>query len=296
MSASEDKRSIIGAFWALARPEQWIKNGFVLLPLFFGHKLFDLPVLYATFLATLAFCFLSSAVYAVNDVVDADSDRLHPAKFTRPLAQRTLNPRSALIFAIVLIILALSIAIVQSRTLCFVLIAYTVLQLAYSLKLKRIVLLDVAAIALGFVLRILAGGIAAQVELSPWIVVMSFLLALMLALGKRHSDLFHTHASPSTSSWPNYTLHFAESCIVILATCSIVSYLLYTLSPDVLARHGSHPLYFSAAWVLFGVLRYVQLVVTQGGGGSPSRLAFTDPGILLAVLGWLGTLTIILYG
>ena len=171
---------------------------------------------------------------------------------------------------------------------------YLGLQLAYSLGLKRIAYLDVLIVASGFALRIIAGGLAADVPLTPWILVMGFLLALMLALGKRHGDLTHVE-DPRARATSSYDLVTIERLLAGLAGAVIVAYVLYTLSPEVIARHGHHALFFSTPWVVLGVLRYLFLVFRRGAGGDPSRLAVRDPLLLLATVGWLATLTLILY-
>lgn len=281
-------------FIELARPAQWIKNGFVLLPLFFGHALLQAGALRGALLATLAFCLAASAVYAGNDVVDAERDRNHPDKSGRPLARGALDPRVALGFSTLLACVALVLGWFVAPGVGWVLLAYLGVQVAYSLALKRIAYLDAAIVASGFVLRLVAGGIAAGVPLTPWIVVMGFVLALMLALGKRHGDLAHGH-DPTARAALGYHRHPLEWVLAGLGGLTLASYVFYTLSPEVLARHGHHPLAFSTPWVVLGILRYLWLVLGRGAGGDPSRLALRDPLLLVAVAGWLVTLGVILY-
>lgn len=284
----------IGSFIELARPGQWIKNGFVLLPLFFAHALFDPIALRGALLATLAFCLAASAVYAFNDTRDAVRDRLHPDKRMRPVARGDVQPASAMFFSASLCILALALAVTLDLKVAAVIAIYLTVQLTYSLGLKRIAWLDVSIVASGFALRIVAGGLAAMVPLTPWILVMGFVLALMLALGKRHGDLVHvTNASARAAA--QYTVSGIERVLAGLAGAVLVAYVFYAISPEVVARHGHRALVLSTPWVVLGVLRYIFLVFRRGAGGDPSRLAVRDPILLSATIGWLTTLAYILY-
>ena len=278
----------------LARPAQWIKNGFVLLPLFFAHALLSPLALRGALLATAAFCLASSAVYAFNDVRDVARDRLHPDKRSRPLARGAIGTRAALVFSAVLVVAALVLGALAAVEVVLVLGAYLLLNLGYSFGLKRIAWLDVAIVASGFALRIVAGGFAADVPLTPWILAMGFLLALMLALGKRHGDLVHVEeqAARATSAYRTVDI---ERVLAVLAGAVLAAYAFYTLSPEVIARHGHAPLVFSMPWVVLGVLRYLVLVFRHADGGDPTRLAVRDPVLLLATSGWLLTLALILY-
>lgn len=282
------------AFVELARPAQWVKNGFVLLPLFFGHALFSGPAVHGALLATLAFCLASSAVYAFNDTRDVARDRLHPDKASRPLARGALSVRAACVFAALLATAALAIGFATRASVAAIIAAYLVLQVAYSFGLKRIAWLDVALVASGFALRILAGGFAAEVPLTPWILAMGFLLALMLALGKRHGDLVHVGDAGARAT-TGYSTVAIERVLAVLAGAVLVAYMFYTLSPDVIARHGRHALVYSTPWVVLGITRYLVLVFRHAAGGDPSRLAVRDPFLLAATLGWLATLAVILY-
>lgn len=277
----------------LARPQQWIKNGFVLLPLMFGQAAGDPSALRGALLATLAFCIASSAVYAGNDAADVARDAIHPVKSRRPVARGAISPSAALKFALLLALVSIAIgAYGGGWLLAAVLVLYLLLQVAYTLTLKHIAYLGAIAVAVGFVLRIVAGGVGAHVPLTPWIVALGFLLALMLALGKRHGDLVNAHNLPYSRLYDRRVL---ERILVGLALATFIAYVLYTLSPDVLARHGHHPLVFSTPWVALGLGRYLKLTLADGAGSDPSTLAVRDPWILLAVCGWLITLGVILY-
>lgn len=282
------------ALLELARPAQWIKNGFVLLPLFFAHALLDGDALRGALLATAAFCLAASAVYAFNDARDAERDRLHPDKRMRPVARGAVGAKPAYCLSAALALLSLLIAAAVRIEVAAVITLYLGIQLAYSLGLKRIAYLDVVIVASGFALRIIAGGLSADVPLTPWILAMGFLLALMLALGKRHGDLVHVEDVRARAA-SGYDLATIERLLAGLSGAVIAAYVLYTFSPEVIARHGHHALFYSTPWVLLGVLRYLFLVFRRGAGGDPSRLAVRDPVLLLATVGWLATLGGILY-
>ena len=284
----------IKALLELARPAQWIKNGFVLLPLFFAHALLDAAALRGALLATAAFCLAASAVYAFNDARDVERDRLHPDKCMRPVARGALGTALAYRFSAALALLSLLLAAFVRLEVAAVILLYLGIQLAYSLGLKRIAYLDVVIVASGFALRIVAGGLSAEVPLTPWILAVGVLLALMLALGKRHGDLVHVKDARARAA-SGYDLAIVERLLVGLSGTVLAAYVLYTFSPEVIARHGHHALFYSTPWVLLGVLRYLFLVFRRGAGGDPSRLAVRDPLLLLATVGWLATLTGILY-
>jgi decaprenyl-phosphate phosphoribosyltransferase len=283
----------VRALLQLARPEQWIKNGFVLLPLIFGQAAGNADSLRGAILATLAFCLLSSAVYAGNDVVDAERDRGHPTKRKRPVARGAVTAATALVFAVALVAISLVLgALAGGLMLIAALAAYLALQIGYSLVLKHVPYLGAFAIAIGFVLRIVAGGIGARVPLTPWIVALGFLLALLLALGKRHGDLVNARAVGAGLRYDRTTL---ERILIAIAAATFTAYVLYTLSPAVLARHSHHPLVFSTPWVALGLGRYLKLALRDGAGSDPSALAVSDPVLLVAVAGWLATLALVLY-
>jgi len=281
------------ALLELARPEQWIKNGFVLLPLIFGQAAGDPMALRGALLATIAFCLLSSAVYAGNDVVDVERDRRHPIKCHRPIARGALTRANALVFAAILAAAALALgAYAGGFALTATLTGYLLLQVAYTLALKHVAYVGALVIAIGFVLRIVAGGIGAGVPLTPWIVALGFLLALLLALGKRHGELVNARAE---GSGLRYDRAMLERILIAIGAATFTAYVLYTISPAVLARHGHHPLVYSTPWVALGIGRYLKVALRDGAGSDPSALAVSDPVLLLSVSGWLLTLALILY-
>jgi 4-hydroxybenzoate polyprenyltransferase len=204
-----------------------------------------------------------------------------------------VTPPAALLFSGVLAAISFALgALAGGMLLVATLAAYLALQLGYSLALKHVPYLGAFAIAVGFVLRIVAGGIGARVPLTPWIVALGFLLALLLALGKRHGDLVNARAVGAGLRYDRTTL---ERILVAIAAATFTAYVLYTLSPAVLARHGHHPLVFSTPWVALGLGRYLKLALRDGAGSDPTALAVSDPVLLVSVAGWLATLALVLY-
>lgn len=266
----------------------------MLLPLFFAHALFDSDALRGALIATASFCLAASSVYAFNDTRDAARDRAHPDKCLRPVARGAIAPPSARGFSLLLCLLALIVSLFAGVEVALVIVIYLAMQLAYSLGLKRVTYLDVVIVASGFALRIIAGGLAAQVPLTPWILAMGFLLALMLALGKRHGDLIHV-GDPNARATHGYDRLSIQWLLAGLSGAVLVAYIFYAISPDVIARHGHRAVVLSTPWVAIGVLRYIFLVFRRGAGGDPSRLAVRDPVLASATIGWLATLMYILY-
>jgi len=282
----------------LARPDQYVKNGFVLLPLFFGQKLHDLDPLLAALGAFMAFCLASSCVYAFNDIRDVDSDRRHPVKKNRPLASGALSKTGAWIYLTLLLVASLLISFIfLNREFLIFLAGYLLLNAAYSLALKHLAIIDVVCIAVGFVLRVFAGGAAAGVYISHWLILMTFLLALFLAMAKRRDDVVLAGEGLSLrKSLDGYNLEFVSSSLVLLAAVLIVVYVLYTVSPEIRARHHSDKLYLTTLGAVVGLLRYMQLTLVEGNSGPPTAVFWKDIFLQAVVVLWVISLYFILYG
>jgi 4-hydroxybenzoate polyprenyltransferase len=282
----------------LARPNHYVKNGFVWIPLFFGHKLNDLQAVLNTFWAFLAFCLTASVVYALNDLLDVQEDRLHPVKKLRPIASGAITAKQATGFLLIFLVLALTISLIfLSNNVTFILMAYLFLNLAYSFSLKHIAVIDVVCIATGFVLRVFSGGIAAEVPVSHWLVIMVFLLSIFLALAKRRDDLIlnvqgHNNARRSL---PNYNMDFVSHGMVAMTSITIVSYILYTVSPEVVSKHGTSQLYLTTFWVVIGFLRYMQLTFVHKMSGSPTAVLLRDIFLQAVLVLWLISFYLLLY-
>ena len=257
----------------LIRPQHWIKNFFVLIPLFFGGELFDVTPILSGLVVFFAFSFVASSVYCYNDIVDADDDRHHPLKCKRPVASGAVwNVMAVLLF-------------------------YYVLNLAYCSKLKQYAILDVCIVAFGFVLRIIAGGQATDVELSKWIVLMTFLLTLFLSFAKRRDDVLRMNATGEAPrhNTSRYNLTFINQAITITASVTLVCYIMYTVSPEVTESIGSNHLYLTTVLVLLGLLRYIQIAVVDQKSGDPVKVALHDRFSQLIVLLWLASYLVLIY-
>ena len=279
----------LGLYVQLARVHQYVKNGFVCLPIFFGYKLADVQALQQTGLAFLVFCLAASSVYVVNDLWDVEEDRRHPVKRHRPLAAGELLPAQAIGFLALLLVTTVTLAAVFLPPIFLVILcSYLVLNLAYSFLLKHLAVIDVVCIALGFVLRVYAGGVAAGVPISHWLVALTFLLALFLALGKRRDDLLQADGgNGARKSLDGYNLEFVGLAMGVMAAVIIVAYLLYTLSPGAMAKHGTDLLYLTSFWVILGLLRYFQITVVEERSGSPTKIFLKDAFLQVTIILWL---------
>jgi 4-hydroxybenzoate polyprenyltransferase len=285
------------AYIKLARPHQYVKNGFVWLPIFFGNKLNDTEAIVRTFWAFVAFCLTASVVYVLNDLKDVQEDRQHPAKKFRPIASGALSRSEAILFLIVLLIISVSISSVTSnKSVLIILAVYLFLNFAYSFKLKHISIIDIVCISTGFVLRVLGGGIAAKVWISPWLIIMVFLLALFLALAKRRDDfLLVSSAHNPRKCIDSYNLEFVNLAMVAMAAVIIVSYILYTVSPEVIDKHKTDKLYFTTLWVIIGLLRYMQITFVEQKSGSPTLIVLKDLFMQVVIILWLLHYYLLLY-
>ena len=284
-------------FFKLIRISHWSKNFFLFAPLFFSGQFNHIEKISTLVIGFFSFCFISSSVYIFNDIFDLNEDKHHLKKKSRPLASGSIGVGRAAIISFLFfsagLILALSL---QKWFLCIVGM-YVLLNIAYTLKLKEIALLDVCIIALGFVLRILAGGILAEVIVSHWLVIMTFLLALFLAFAKRRDDviILNNTGEKMRKSIHGYNLDFINSAISILSAVLIVGYLLYTTTAEVTERFANKPVYVSALFVILGVLRYLQITLVNSNSGSPTRILFTDRFIQLVIAAWILFFVSIIY-
>jgi len=275
------------------RPQQWSKNVFVLAPLAFAlgdrraaHALAQSDVLHVL-AAFAAFSLGASAVYLLNDVLDAESDRAHPEKCRRPIASGELAPGTALIASGGCVAAALLLALfgAGNPAVAGVVAAYVVVNLAYSLRLKRVVLLDVFCIALGFLLRVVAGGLAAAADVSHWILLCTFFLALFLALNKRRSEivLLGERSASHRAILEQYSVPFVDQLVTVLAAATLVCYALYTVDDATTAKFGDdNGLVWSVPFVVFGLARYMLLVQNGAAGGNPTRVFLGGDTLFLA--------------
>lgn len=285
----------------LLRPGQWVKNLFVLLPMFFGKQLFVAEDWLQAALAFVCFCLAASSVYCLNDAVDAPSDRLHPEKKSRPVASGKIPARNAVMMGTLLGVTGVALScLIPSGWGVAIIAGYWIINIAYCLRLKQVPLLDVGIISLGFVFRLALGGVACGIWLSPWIVCMTFLLSLMLAFSKRRDDVLKRYSmsagkKPTRRSAEGYNLEFLSSALSLIAGATLVCYIIFCLSPDTILRMGSEYVYFTAVFVLGGILRYLQLALVANSTGSPTKVLLHDRFIQGCILCWLVSFFIILY-
>lgn len=280
------------------RPRQWVKNGFVLAALLLTQRLGQPEATLAAFAAFLAFCLVSSAVYLVNDACDATSDRRHPAKRHRPIAAGELSVPMALAIAVCLAAAGLFLAWRVNVLTGSIVLAYVLLQLAYTAFLKHLVIVEALAIAGGFVLRVWAGGAAIQEPITPYLYLSVIFLALFQAFAKRRHELalLAEEAGNHRSALTDYTIHLLDQFIIITATSTIVTYALYAVTTPYRPKGiSANMVLFTIPFVLYAIFRYLYLVQVQGQGGSPEDMLVTDRLLLVAVVGWAIALLVILY-
>ena len=280
------------------RPAQWVKNTVVLAALVFAQRLLDPADLLKGFGAFAIFCMVSGAAYLFNDVRDAERDRRHETKRSRPVASGSLLPRTAIGAACALLAVGLASSALLGVDFLLIVIAYILLNAMYSMWLKRIVIIDVMVVAAGFLLRAIAGGAALEdVEISPWLVICTLFLALFLALGKRRHELVYLNeeAISHRSVLAEYSPQLLDQMIAVVTTSTVIVYVLYTTSLSVQEKLGTTKLFITIPFVLYGVFRYLYLVHTREQGGSPERVLFSDLPLLADVLLWFGAVCVALY-
>lgn len=278
------------------RPEQWLKNGFVLAPIVFSGRMLDGAAWARCLLALVAFCAISSATYLINDVLDREADRSHPVKRLRPIASGEAAVSLALASAALLSALGLAIAVALGPLFGMVLFSYLGLTVLYSAVLKQLVFVDVLVVAAGFVLRVVGGAVAISVPVSRWLLLCAYLLALYLALGKRRAELalLGETAGSHRVVLGHYTMPLVDQAISVVLGATVLAYTLYTVAPDTLAKVGSDGLMFTVPVVLYGLLRYLYLLHRHELGGSPTRILTTDRPLLVCVLVWMAVAALVI--
>ena len=283
----------------LLRPHQWLKNAFVLVGLLFGHAWNQPDIVLKALAATAAFCLLSSSVYIFNDLMDREQDRLHPQKRHRPLASGTISVPFALGLLAVCMIFALDLVFRVVGQAQWVFLAYLCVNIAYTLRLKHVVILDVFLISAGFMLRLLAGTLALGIPPSQWLLLCGLMLTLFLGFAKRRAELNAMRTDDGAKAHrrvlEQYSPPLLDQLITIAVACTVLSYSLYTVDDDTVALHGGH-LWVTVPFVLYGMFRYLYLLHRRGGGGDAAEALLNDRHLVLAVLGWLITTLALLGG
>ena len=279
------------------RPRQWVKNGLVLAALFFARQWENIPAVIAAVLAFASFCMLSSFTYLLNDIRDAEEDRLHPLKRHRPIASGKLSAEFAGLASLFLLAAGLGLAFYVNLETGLVGAAYVALTVFYQLGLKEMVILDVLAIAAGFVLRAVAGATAIRAEISPWLLICTVQLALFLALGKRRQEIvmLGDEAANHRRSLGQYSTYLLDQMIAVVTASTVMSYALYTISARTVHLVGSTAMMYTIPFVIYGIFRYLYLIHTCNEGDAPDRVLLTDKPLLINVLLYLIAALIILH-
>lgn len=289
--------SILVAAIASLRPRQWVKNLFVFAGLIFSQSLFT-PLVWPALAAFAIFCALSGAIYVFNDLADVDKDRLHPVKRNRPIARGALPAPAAVGLGVSLVLGSLAAAFSLNTGFGLTALAYAGLLIAYSLWLKHLVILDVLTVAIGFVLRAVAGAEAIAVEISGWLVICTVLVALFLALGKRRHE-YRTLRGDAAAHRPilaEYSEGFLDQMVAVVTASTVTAYALYTMSPETVAKFNTRLLPVTLPFVLYGVFRYLYLLYRRELGGNPSDLLLNDRPLLVNTGLWMLALLTIIYG
>lgn len=304
------------AWLQLLRPKQWIKNSFLFLPMFFGGELFSIRCWINSLCGAFIFALASSAIYAFNDARDVEADRNHPKKCKRPVASGKISTKTAFLISALLALTAVTLSTITPISLhtpnftpdhseiirlqigaIIIISGYIFINIAYSLGLKNISILDVMIVSVGFVLRLAMGGIVCNIILSPWIIVMVFLLALFLAFAKRRDDLVIARSSgisPRSSS-ADYNIPFLNQTLAILAAVLMIGYIMYALSPVTTSRLSSDYIYTTSIFVLAALLRYLQITIVNEQSGSPTDIILNDRFMQICVILWALTFALMIY-
>ena len=288
---------MISALFVSLRPKQWSKNLLVFAGLVFSRNLFDTTNLLRSLGGFVAFCLLSGAVYLINDLADVENDRLHPLKRSRPIASGRLKPGAAKVAAVVAAALALAGGFALDWRFGVIGLGYFVMQLAYSFKLKHMVVLDVMTVAAGFALRAVAGTVLVHVTISPWLFVCTILFALFIALAKRRHELLFLEGGGAAhrSVLEMYSEALLDQMMAVATSSTVIAYCLYTIAPETVAKFGTHNLMLTVPFVLYGVYRYLYLVYRKEMGGAPEKVLLTDVPLMVDGLLWMASVVAVLY-
>ena len=284
-------------YFYLLRLHHWPKNAFVFIPAFFAGVLTNWTLIFILAQGFLCFGLVSSAVYIINDYRDRESDRLHPTKKNRPLASGKVSETTALVLFFLLLGVAIPWGFWLSTSFGISLAAYLLMNVMYSMGLKNVAIVDTLIVSSGFLIRTVAGGWLAQVPISQWLMIMVFLLSYFLAMGKRRDDLvlFQQGQVPLRASSKNYSIDFVNTILSLLSGVIIVSYIMYTVSDEVVNRLHSEHLYVTSIFVFAGLLRFLQITMVEQRSGSPTRIFLTDVFIQLTLAGWILCFLVIIY-
>ncbi|MFT4153090.1 UbiA prenyltransferase family protein [Parafilimonas sp.] len=292
----ENNKSVL-QYISLLRPKHWIKNSFLFLPLFFSGEVFNIQKLLSCFAGLMAFSFTASAIYIINDYMDIEADKKHPVKCARPLASGAVSKKSAITLFVSCVVAGITIAALVKGKFLFVLMLYFVMNLGYSLGLKNISILDIVLVAIGFVLRIKAGGVIAEIGISQWLMIMVFLLAMFMAIAKRRDDVLIKLDSglDMRKAIKGYNLEFLNAMLSLFTGIIIIAYIMYTISPEVMQHWNTYRLYYTALFVIVGLMRYLQITFIEKDSGSPTDLLYKDKFLQATLVLWIISFYLIIY-
>lgn len=280
----------------LLRVKQYVKNVFLFLPLFFSASISQYCSLLKVALAALIFSLASSSIYILNDIKDVNEDKLHPEKCNRPIASGAITIKTSSIIAVLLVTLSLTASFFLNKLFAVCILTYLVLNVLYTIRLKHITIIDIIIISIGFVIRVIAGGVVADIIPSQYLILMTFLISLFIALAKRYDDvLLESKGLKTRKNIDGYNKEFILAAIAITAAVNIVTYILYTLSEEIIKQFNSEYVYFTSLFVIIGFLRYLQLTFVDKNSYSPTNVLYKDKFILITVLLWILSFATIIY-
>ena len=281
------------------RPQQWVKNGFVLAPLLFSQRFFYCPSLLKSLAAVAIFCLLSGGIYLINDLIDLEADRSHPEKRDRPLAAGLISTRFAKTAAGILLLVSALLGFLFDTGFFWIVMIYVVIQMLYSCFLKNVVILDIFCIASGFFLRVIAGAVAIHVVVSHWLMICTILISIFLALSKRRHELVLLDGAVARQHrkvLSEYDPYLLDQLIAVITGSTLLSYMLYCVSPQTIEKFQTDSMIYTFPFVLYGIFRYLYLVHKKGYGGAPEKILFSDLPLLSSVLLWGLCCMLIVYG
>lgn len=274
----------------LLRPQQYIKNFLVFSAIFFSFSFGDTEKLIPAAAAFVCFCIAASGIYILNDIIDIEEDRRHPEKRHRPLASGALGMRTAFVLMPLLMVLSLTLSRFVGSGLFLTVCLYIGVNVLYSLKLKRVAILDIVFLSFGFLLRVIAGGVVTNIPISMWLVIMTFLLAIFLGIAKRREDVrLGEQGIDTRKNIHHYNIEFIHATMVLMAGVIIVSYLFYTVSSEIQQKFSTNKLYISSLFVIVGILRYMQIVFVENGNTNPTDVLYRDRFLQIVIVLWIAS-------
>lgn len=281
----------------LLRVKDWVKNLFILLPLFFSGDLFDFSKLNQTLFVVISFCLVTSFVYILNDIFDIEFDKNHLEKKLRPIPSGKVSVKTSLFIGVLFLLIGLTLLWYSSIESFYLTVFYVLLNIFYSYKLKQIPIIDFIIVSVGFVIRVLIGGEIGEIELTQWMIVMVFLLSLFIAVTKRRDDVYQYESENiiNRKVIVKYTVEYMDKLITIISSTLLVSYLLFITSESVISRYPSRYLIISFLFVLIGVFRYNQITYVENKSGSPIKILFKDLFLQITLFLWVLTFFIVIY-